>query len=399
MRELSYCVKDLSAADQAFFLEMSSYLSEYISDVKKDGTRIIFTIEAGREEAVLEKAGLLREMITAKLSASASEASQTTILEDYSDVPTINRETIFDSLISAGDILPGAAGSYAYSGLFLKVYEYFIRKIDRFSSFHFNRYPHSTLDVPALFPVEDYRKGGYFETFPHHIMFQTTLKNDISVLDAFAKNGWQDGLILEQMKPAGNVLRTAACAPVYPMLENQVLPPDEPSVFFVTGKCYRNEGRNINELSRLNEFLMKEYVFIGKADDVIAGIDEAKALWREWVQVFSLNCRVETANDSFFAGNYKKLKLFQMLGSSKNEFKLLIPHSKEYIAGSSANFHRTHFTKKYNIRSGDGPFYCHSTCFAFGIDRLAYGLLSQKGLDCDKWDKPTRREIEEYVHL
>ena len=399
MKDITYCLEDLSASDRAFFLEMSSYLSEHIIDLRGEGDNIIFTIDSGQEQSVLEKADLLKQMITTKLSAAEDDAAKTTILADCSAVSTINKQNIFQSLMAAGDIVPIAAGAYAYRGLFLKVYEYFIRKIDHFSSLHFSRYNPSTLYVPALFPVHDYQKGGYFDTFPHHIMFQTTLKNDLSVLDSFAQSGLKDGVILEQMKRTENVLRTAACAPVYPILENQVLPEDDPAVFFVTGKCYRNEGRNIKELSRLNEFLMKEYVFIGKPDDVINCIDQAKELWMEWVRIFSLNCLVETANDSFFASNYKKLRLFQMLGSSKNEFKLQLPYSNDYIACSSANFHRTHFTKKYNIRYGEGNSYCHSTCFAFGIDRLAYAFLSQKGLERDRWDRDTQSELERYIDL
>ena len=105
-----------------------------------------------------------------------------------------------------------------------------------------------------------------------------------------------------------------------------------------------------------------------------------------------MNCRISTATDSFFASNYKKLKLFQILGNSKQEFQVCLPGSDMFSACGSVNFHRTHFTKPYNIRSSEDS-YCYSACCAFGIDRLSYALLSQKGLDPDRWDQETYDEI------
>lgn len=89
--------------------------------------------------------------------------------------------------------------------------------------------------------------------------------------------------------------------------------------------------------------------------------------------------------------NYKKLKIFQILGDSKQEFRVYIPDGDFFCAVSSSNVHRTHFTKTYNIHNDNS--FCQSSCFAFGIERLSYALLSQKGVDIDKWDEATRKEI------
>ncbi len=107
-----------------------------------------------------------------------------------------------------------------------------------------------------LYPVKDYEKGKYFETFPHHIMFQTNMKQDLGVLNRFAENGIKDESILEEMKTPENVLRHAACVPVYAMVENQTIPDDQPRCFLISGKCFRNEADNVFELARLNEFYM-----------------------------------------------------------------------------------------------------------------------------------------------
>ena len=398
LKRLMYCLDDLNETDRAFFIEMSAYLSEYIVSVSIGENGVVLSVDPKHEEAVLEKANLLKNMIKTQFFGRDSEL-QTTLIEDHSNTENLNANNVFELLIGRGDVIEISPGAYAYSGLFLKVFSYFILKIDAFAREHFRQTAERTLYVPALFPVEGYHKGGYFDTFPHHIMFATTMKNDVEILSAFARSGLNEPHLLNETKRPENILRTAACAPVYQILENRCLDTKESDAFFVSGKCYRNEGKNVKELSRLNEFFMKEYVFIGAPDDVVHCINSARKLWTEWIDLFSLNCVIETANDSFFASNYKKLKLFQLLGSSKIEFKLRIPHNEDYIACSSANFHRTHFTKKYNIRNADSSAFCHSTCFAFGIDRLTYSLLSQKGIDPSNWDEQTINEISRYVVL
>ena len=71
---------------------------------------------------------------------------------------------------------------------------------------------------------------------------------------------------------------------------------------------------------------------MGTAEQCEESVKKAKRLWLEWIRVFGLNCRISTATDSFFASNYKKLKLFQILGNSKQEFKRL-PSGERYVFG------------------------------------------------------------------
>ena len=70
-------------------------------------------------------------------------------------------------------------------------------------------------------------------------------------------------------------------------------------------------------------------------------------------------------------------------------------HPNKEIAAASANFHRTHFSKPYNIRLDNGNF-AYTACFAFGVERLTYALLCQKGLDVSKWDEKTVQELKKY---
>ena len=85
-------------------------------------------------------------------------------------------------------------------------------------------------------------------------MFQSLMKNDIEVIDRFAQKGVEKETLGNDMQTPVNVLRHAACVPVYEFLKNQIISPDTPEIYLVSGKCFRNEAGNVKELARLNEF-------------------------------------------------------------------------------------------------------------------------------------------------
>lgn len=390
MKQLEYATAGIAAPDLPIFTDMLAYISEYIFQITREPDRIILSIEDDKEAEVLEKIAALRKTLELDEVKKGREVT-TRVLEDHTDQQPLNREGVFEQLIESGSVVRMTEGAYAYTGLFLQVFRYFCRKIDEFGKTCFAGI--QEFEESVLYPVEEYEKGHYFESFPHHIMFQTNMKSDKDLLDRFSKTGAGDPEIFSSgnMRRPVNVIRHAACVPIYPMLQDQNIPADQPRYYLISGKCFRNEGANVFELSRLNEFYMKEFVCIGTLEQTLDMIARARALWAEWIRVFGLNCTIETANDSFFASNYKKLKIFQILGDSKQEFRVLIPHSDSYCAVSSSNVHRTHFTKTYHIHNDHSL--CQSACFAFGIERLSYALLSQKGCDVGKWDEATRKEI------
>lgn len=390
MKTIKYSTQGINAADIGIFADMLAYISEYIFKITREKEEIILEIEPEKEEEVLQKIAELRKTLELDEVKKGREVT-TKVLEDHTDNKPINSEGIFDKLIESGSVVKMTEGAYAYTGLFLQVYRYFCRKIDEFGRKCFDGI--QEYEESVLYPVDEYERSHYFESFPHHIMFQTNMKSDKELLDRFSKCGAGDPGIFsnENMRKPVNVVRHAACVPIYPMLKDEFIPADKPRYFLISGKCFRNEGANVFELSRLNEFYMKEYVCVGTLEQTLDMIAKARALWEEWIEKFGLNCTIETANDSFFASNYKKLKIFQILGDSKQEFRMLIPGTESYCAVSSSNVHRTHFTKTYNIHNDNSL--CQSSCFAFGIERLSYALISQKGSDVDKWDEATRKEI------
>lgn len=395
---LEYRLDDV--VEKKFFSEMITYISECIEDYKvaPDYEYIEITLDDSYEDEVREKLEHLKELANKQLIGK-QQGLEIKTLEDYTDKKPNQEDDIFPKLLEKGAIYPLADGSYAYADIYLKVYEYFEKKIDDFGYKKFDSWNIEEQRMPVLYSLKGYEEGGYFETFPHHIMFESVLKNDMDVISDFSEHGLSESSEINQVQFPDNVLRTATCAPVYKYMAGKTVDSDSVRCFLVAGRCFRNEGANVKTLERLKEFFMKEYVFVGAQEKIDEGIDNAKELWRYWIDVFGLKGKIDTANDSFFANNYKKLKLFQLLGQSKQEFKLFIPCEDDYISCGSANFHRTHFTKRYRIYDGDESKLANSGCFAFGVDRLAYALLSQKGIDKSQWDSDTINEISKYVRL
>ena len=387
--------KGLSEENVNVFLDMIPYVSPKIIGVTKNEHDVIVNCEEQYNENILEELIRLIDLIKTMKDSNLEVIT----LEDFTKNSILNTKNVFPELVKNNIVRELTSGVFSYSGIFLRLYEYFDRKINEYAYENFDNLIEEV--YPVLFPIDEYIKGRYFEKFPHYMMFQTKLNNDIDTYKKFISNKSTCTCmneILDDISLPKNVLRHATCAPVYPYLENYVLKEDEVKSFLVSGRCFRNEELNIKEMSRLNEFNMKEFVFVGGEDELNALIDKSKNLVRFWIDTFSLNSKCETANDSFFASNYKKLRYFQLIGNSKLEYKVLIPSNKEYISCCSANYHRTHFSKPYNIRTYSGE-YCYTACFAFGIERLVYALLSQKGLDITKWDDDTIYEIDKYVKL
>ena len=58
----------------------------------------------------------------------------------------------------------------------------------------------------------------------------------------------------------------------------------------------------------------------------------------------------------------------------------------------SFNYHRDHFGTKWGLRTDDGET-AHTSCTAFGIDRLALALFARHGLELGKWPRSVRTAL------
>jgi seryl-tRNA synthetase len=103
--------------------------------------------------------------------------------------------------------------------------------------------------------------------------------------------------------------------------------------------------------------------------------------------------RVESANDPFFVGEFRKQSLFQSAFQLKYEIRASLPFKPSTLAIGSYNFHQDFFGRHLNITLSDGS-PVHTGCVAFGLERCAYAFLAQFGFDQSNWPDPIKNFLK-----
>ena len=126
------------------------------------------------------------------------------------------------------------------------------------------------------------------------------------------------GISSEKRTPAGYIvldqfLSPTVCFRIFPVIKKIIKEQREfHKDFFpicVTSKsqCYRNERIN-KELSlmRLNEFTMREYIFIGEQEDINSLIENFNKITSSLLKKLKIeDYMIKDANDAFFVGAFR----------------------------------------------------------------------------------------------
>jgi seryl-tRNA synthetase len=275
----------------------------------------------------------------------------------------------------------GAAGVYARSGLFEHVIESLASLISRY------REPATeVLRFPPVMSRQMLERSGYLQSFPHLLGCVSCLQGTESEIRTSVVQGdWVKGLAATEL-----VLAPAACYPVYPLQAAQGALPLEGKIFDVAAECFRHEGTY--EPGRLQSFRMREYVCLGTPE-------QAFDFRKRWVpraeriaQLLSLPYSIAPASDPFFGRAGRLAALSQLEQSLK--FELLIPviSEEEPTACMSFNYHLDHFGSTWDLRTPGGDV-AHTSCVAFGMDRLALAIFARHGIDCQAWPTSVREHL------
>jgi seryl-tRNA synthetase len=272
----------------------------------------------------------------------------------------------------------GVAGVYARSGLFEQV-------IESLAS-HISRYREPATEVLRFPPVmgrQMLEKSGYLQSFPHLLGCVSCLEGSESdIRNSVTQGDWAKGLAATEM-----VLAPAACYPVYPFQAAQGALPPEGKLYDVAAECFRHEATH--EPGRLRSFRMREYVCLGTPEQAVdfrrRWIPQAESI----AQRLALPYSVAPASDPFFGRAGRLAALSQLEQSLK--FELLIPviSEEEPTACMSFNYHLDHFGSTWNLRSAGGGV-AHTSCVAFGMDRLALAIFATHGVDFRAWPASVR---------
>lgn len=239
---------------------------------------------------------------------------------------------------------------------------------------------------PTLIPTDAMRRCGYFQSFPQLMMFVSRLHGDVDAyrgfLDDLAGGGDLASGLRAYCGGFDYCLPPTMCFHTYHQLADRPLPSASLAVTS-RGKSFRFESRYRRSLERLWDFTIREVVFLGPRDHVLAC--RRRLMERAWglLEGLGLGGRCEVANDPFFVdGGTAERVWSQHLLELKYELRLPLDADRD-VAVCSFNFHDRFFGESFGIESGDGAVF--TACAGFGLERLAYAFLCRHGLDSEGW--------------
>jgi hypothetical protein len=265
----------------------------------------------------------------------------------------------------------------------------------RFKQIVFETFPDATeYQYPTLIPTSVLDLCGYFESFPHFLMFVTRLHNDVEVYRSFLDDHTSRADVrtfaLGYCRNVDYCLPPTMCFHTYHHYRDRVVGDQERVVVTARGKSFRYESKYHHTLERLWDFTIREIVFMGSRDDVLACRQEYMRLALDLMVEHGLAGYCEVANDPFFCSEDTASKtLSQKMLELKYELRLDVGEGRT-IAVGSFNFHEQFFGERFNIQRAHSE-HVRTGCVGFGLERLVYAFLCQYGLDQSTWPASVAR--------
>lgn len=333
-----------------------------------------------------------------ELSARATEAAQRV----QRGLRNLARSVVFRSRAierptfagdgSAEGIRFMGRGQVALQGIPLQLFDYFDRVFTAFG----HPYAARPLRVPTLIPVETLAKCDYLKSFPQLLNFVGHLHEDADVVARFQQEHAERGDLapsaVAQLATPEVGLSPAVCYHAYSMHADTHVPAGGVT-YAMCGKCFRYEGSGMRDMRRLWDFTLREVVFLGTRDEVLAqrarGVDDMGRFLDE----HELAAEIRTASDPFFVVPDDALSktYFQLSSDTKYEVAALLPDGTQLAVGS-LNYHSDFFGRVFNCQAGDGPM--HSVCIGFGLERWVHAFLAQHGASPRRWPAVVRSAPE-----
>jgi len=369
-----------------------AYLDEHIrqGEVAPAGDRILLVLDLEPDPALRSSLeSKVQRVVTALVKGAFKPKVQ--VLEDCLDRPVTYGRDPLPELLERGEVSQEANGVFAMGPLLSRLINYFEgRFLGLADSFAARPYR-----FPTLIPARYMDRVNYFSAFPHSLSFATHLRTDLDVIDEFASHATcgEHGLStpMESFSQIEMMLSPAVCYHLYFALADKTLPGGQ-VVATAVGNCFRFESSNLASLERLWNFTMREVIFVGAKDFVMQNRETARQRMKDTFQEIGLAYKVESANDPFFIGEFRKQAAFQSAFQLKYEIRARLPFKDSTLAVGSYNYHQDFFGRRLNISLPDGS-PAHTGCVAFGLERIAFAFLAQFGLDPQGWPAAVRQAM------
>lgn len=261
------------------------------------------------------------------------------------------------------------------------------RALDRLLDDYMAGWRPAPLQTPTLIPAPVLARCDYFRSFPQYVSFVSHLHEEYATIADFRQRHQERETLDEASRHDLDLpdacLSPAVCYHVYHRHAGE--PVDAAGLTYeVRGRCFRFESTNISDLRRLWEFTMRELVFVGQRDWVLARREDAIAAFIPLLDALELPAEVRTASDPFFVAPDAAAKTyFQLSSETKYEISVGLG-GEERLAVGSFNYHTDFFGRAFATDAGTtGP--AHSVCVAFGMERLVHAILAHHGPDPATW--------------
>ena len=277
-----------------------------------------------------------------------------TIMKNHTSIGYKNDPMV--SMMEQGLITKVGKGLFVISGVLVDI----INKVDNIILDLADTYHANYLMVPSNLSWDNAILSDYLSSFENHaIGLKSFLHNSKDEYDGLAS--------------------PTVCYHCFSALKNQTIM--ENSIYTASSKCTRKEIGALNSLARLSNFTMREIIFLG-SDQYCKSIRMKilKDTYKILSKILDIEFRIRTATDPFFSSDSELKGQAQLASESKYEIQALVPFNNTYVSVASFNDHGKIFFDRFNISSGSSELH-FSGCAGWGLERLLYIILCQKGLD------------------
>ena len=243
---------------------------------------------------------------------------------------------------------------------------------------------------PPVMSRKQLEKSGYLHSFPNLLGCVCALHGSEGSIRSAVDRHENGGDWTSSLTSSDLVLSPAACYPLYPIVAERGRLAEGGLLFDIEADVFRHEPSR--SLDRLQSFRMREFVRIGSPQEILEFREGWMAKAPKLAADLSLPFHIDVANDPFFGRVGQVMAVSQRQQALK--FEWLIPYhpSASPTACMSFNYHREHFGQVWSIHDDTGEL-AHTSCVAFGIDRLTVALFAIHGLDLAKWPAATRAAL------
>ncbi len=371
-----------------------AYVDEALrgAEITPDGSEIVLTLAADLDSGQLARIENKVQRVVEEMAKGAIQP-KVEVLVDHSDRPVFYDQDPMDELLARGEVSEEAKGIYLLGPLVTRLVQFFESRFLLLAD-EFGAEPYR---FPTLISAKMLDRVNYFSAFPHSLTFATHLREDLDIINRFAEEThYHPGGLNsppEAFSKIEALLSPAVCYHLYFSLADHPLP-DGKLVATAVGNCFRYESTNLNSLERMWNFTMREVIFVGPKEFVLENRQKSRRFMEKIFEEIGLVYHVETANDPFFVGEFRKQTAFQTAFQLKYEIRASMPFKNSTLAVGSYNYHQDFFGRHLNITLPDGgPI--HTGCTAFGLERMVYAFLAQFGFDPANWPPVVREWMDE----